>query len=57
MMIVMMQVAGAGFFGTNLGIMAPAMTLILHIIYGVVLSGIYGLERPEPAHEFHTGHR
>lgn len=56
-MIVMMQVAGAGFFGTNLGIMAPAMTLILHIIYGVVLSGIYGLERPEPAHEFHTGHR
>lgn len=46
MMVVVMPMAGAGFFGMNLGMMAPVMTLVLHIIFGAVLGGIYGLERP-----------
>ena len=57
MMIVMLPMAGAGLFGINLGMMAPVMTLIMHIIYGVVLGGVYGLERPEPAHELHVSRR
>lgn len=52
MMIVLMPMAGAGFFGANLGIMAPVMTLVMHIIFGAVLGGVYGLERPEQAHQF-----
>lgn len=53
MMIVVMPMAGAGFFGGNLGMMAPVMTLVLHIIYGVALGGIYGLERPEQPRQVH----
>lgn len=37
MMIMIMPMAGAGFFGMNLGIIAPMMTLVLHIIFGAVL--------------------
>lgn len=48
---------GVGFFGTSLGMMAPVMTLILHVIYGVVLGGMYGVERPELAHEHHVSRR
>ena len=43
MMIVVMPMAGAGFFGINLGMMAPVMTLVLHIIFGVVLGKVYAL--------------
>lgn len=46
MMVIVMPIAGAGFFGMQLGMMAPVMTLVLHIIFGAVLGGIYGLERP-----------
>ncbi len=42
MMIVMMPMAGAGFFGIEKGIMAPAMTLVLHMVWGAVLGGAYG---------------
>lgn len=42
MMIVVMPMAGAGFFGMHLGLMAPVMTLVLHIIFGVVLGAVYG---------------
>jgi len=42
MMIVMMPMAGAGFFGLGLGIMAPIMTLVLHVIFGAVLGWVYG---------------
>jgi len=52
MMIVLMPMAGAGFFATHLGIMALVMTLILHVIYGLVLGAVYALERPDPTHEF-----
>ncbi len=51
-MILVMPLAGAGLFGMNLGVAAPVMTLVLHVIYGAVLGGVYGLERPEaPAQE------
>jgi hypothetical protein len=41
MMIVVMPMAGAGFFGMSLGIMAPIATLMLHIIFGWVLGFSY----------------
>ncbi len=41
MMIMVMPMAGAGFFGLSLGMMAPVMTLILHLIYGAVLGLVY----------------
>jgi len=43
MMIVMMPMAGAGLFGAGLGMMTPVATLMLHIVFGVVLGGVYGL--------------
>jgi len=42
MMVMVMPMAGAGFFGMNFGIMAPIMTLALHIIFGAVLGAVYG---------------
>lgn len=42
MMIAVMPMAGAGLFGLNIGIMAPVMTLMLHIIFGAVLGLVYG---------------
>lgn len=42
MMILVMPVAGAGFFGMKLGIGAPVATFILHIIYGIMLGAIFG---------------
>ncbi len=41
MMIMVMPMAGAGFFGLSLGMMAPVMTLILHLVYGTVLGLVY----------------
>ncbi|WP_322866205.1 DUF6789 family protein [Aquicoccus sp. G2-2] len=46
MMIIVMPMAGAGVFGMNLGMMAPVMTLVLHIIFGAVLGGVYGARVP-----------
>jgi hypothetical protein len=57
MMILPMPMSGAGFFGAQLGMMAPVMTLVLHLVYGAVLGGVYGLERPEPASPFQASHR
>lgn len=56
MMIVMMPMAGAGLFGSHLGMMAPTMTLMLHIVYGFVLGGVYALERPDSTREFQGVH-
>lgn len=53
MMIVVMPMAGAGLFGMNLGIMAPMMTLVLHIIFGAVLGGTFaslGAHAPKAIH-------
>ena len=43
MMIVVMPVAGAGMFGLGLGMMTPVATLLLHVVFGLVLGGVYGL--------------
>ncbi len=49
MMVAVMPMAGAGMFGMNLGMMAPVMTLMLHVIFGAVLGGVYGkLSSPQP---------
>jgi len=42
MMVVLMPMAGAGLFGMNMGVMAPMMTLVLHVIFGAVLGWVYG---------------
>ncbi len=42
MMVMLMPTVGAGFFGMKMGIMAPMMTLVLHIIFGAVLGWVYG---------------
>lgn len=42
MMVMVMPMAGAGLFGMNMGIMAPMMTLVLHIIFGAVLGLVHG---------------
>lgn len=41
MMVMVMPMAGAGLFGMAFGIMAPMMTLVLHIIFGAVLGAVY----------------
>ena len=51
MMILVMPMAGAGLFGMSFGLMAPIMTLVLHIIYGVVLGLVFDrLVTPEATH-------
>jgi len=42
MMLALMPMAGAGLFGMNMGVMAPMMTLVLHLIFGAVLGWVYG---------------
>lgn len=42
MMVALMPMAGAGLFGMKLGVMAPMMTLALHLIFGAVLGWYYG---------------
>ncbi len=37
MMVAIMPMAGAGLFGLALGWLAPAMTLVLHLMFGAVL--------------------
>ena len=41
MMVMIMPMAGAGLFGLNMGMMAPAMTLMLHVIYGAILGLVF----------------
>ena len=45
MMAMLMPMAGAGFFGMAMGMMAPMMTLVLHVIFGAVLGGVFGMKR------------
>ena len=50
MMLVPMPMAGAGLFGMKMGMMAPVMTLVLHLIWGAVLGAVYAaLDRPATA--------
>lgn len=41
MMVAVMPMAGAGLFGLELGMPAPVMTLVLHLIFGAVLGFTY----------------
>jgi len=51
MMIVVMPMLGAGLFGMNFGMVAPAMTLMVHVIFGAALGGVYSaLQNREPTH-------
>jgi uncharacterized membrane protein YagU involved in acid resistance len=43
MMVLFMPMAKAGFFGSKIGIEAPAVTLLYHLVYGLVLGVTYGL--------------
>ncbi|MBU6296968.1 MAG: hypothetical protein KGJ79_16560 [Alphaproteobacteria bacterium] len=49
MMAMVMPMAGAGLFGLGLGIAAPIMTLMLHMIFGATLGAVYGWKRAEAA--------
>jgi hypothetical protein len=41
MMIMVMPMAGVGFFGLNIGLGAPIATLVLHWAFGAVLGAVY----------------
>ena len=41
MMVALMPMMGAGMFAINMGMMAPVMTLVLHVIFGAVLGFAY----------------
>lgn len=40
-MLVLMPLAGAGLFGMSMGAMAAVLTLLLHLIFGAALGGVY----------------
>jgi hypothetical protein len=43
MMVLFMPAAGAGLFGNKIGLIAPVVMLVVHLIYGAVLGVTYGL--------------
>jgi hypothetical protein len=43
MMLVVMPMSGSGLFGLRLGMMTPVATFVLHIVFGLVLGGVYSL--------------
>ena len=51
MMVMVMPMAGAGFFGMGFGIMAPMMTLVLHIIFGAVLGTVFHMLAAPSGHD------
>lgn len=54
MMILPMPMAGAGLFGMNLGMMAPVMTLGLHVVFGAVLGFVFRQLSPAATGAAHT---
>ncbi|MGA7800344.1 MAG: DUF6789 family protein [Gammaproteobacteria bacterium] len=42
MMVLVMPMAGAGFFGARFGMAAPVMTLVLHMVFGFTLGLVHG---------------
>jgi|GEM_PF-201108 len=42
-MLMVMPLAGAGYFGMQLTYLDPLVSLFYHIIYGATLGGVYGL--------------
>ena len=51
MMVGPMPMSGAGLFGLNMGMMAPVMTFMLHIVFGVVMGWVFiklcGIDKAE----------
>ena len=43
MMVLFMPMAKAGFFGAKIGMQAPLVTLMHHVVYGLVLGVTYGM--------------
>jgi hypothetical protein len=43
MMLFLMTMVGSGLFGMTYDIMAPVMTLLLHVVFGAVLGSVYGM--------------
>ena len=43
MMLLYMPLAGAGLFGLHRGTAVPIMTLVMHLVYGVVLGSVYSM--------------
>lgn len=41
-MVMVMPLAGAGYFGMDLTLLEPIVTFIYHLIYGAVLGAVYG---------------
>ena len=41
MMIGPMPMSGAGLFGMNIGMMAPVMTFVFHLIFGATLGAVF----------------
>lgn len=41
-MVMMMPMAGNGFFGLKLGPMVPVMSLVMHLVFGAILGWSYG---------------
>jgi hypothetical protein len=47
MMSMVLPMAGAGFFGVNIGLSAAVATLVLHLVFGLVLGTVFArLEKP-----------
>lgn len=45
MQLVVMPLAGQGFFGTRYTFWAPFTTLALHILYGAILGGVFSAQK------------
>jgi hypothetical protein len=46
-MLAMMPLTRGGLFGLQLGLPTPALMLLVHLVYGGLLGGIYGLLDPD----------
>jgi uncharacterized membrane protein YagU involved in acid resistance len=54
-MLTVMPLTRGGFFGLALGLATPVAMLLMHLIYGAALGGIYGLLLPKDAAEDRHG--
>ena len=49
LMFIIMPMAGVGLFGLGLGILAPVIVLVMHLIFGAVLGFVYQMRIKIPA--------
>ena len=48
-MLMIVPLAGAGYFGMDLSPLQPLITLLLHLVYGAVLGAVFERFAPAPA--------